>query len=125
MPETRVLREKRPGDSRYLAATLSETGLRLEGHDLGDGVAAVYGPDIREYEWAVDVATKDLPALRKLLGGSMLAPLLDVLERAGAVAVNKAVREVPHTVVWSRLGDWFVVASRRLGVRLHLPNLCG
>ena len=106
MPETRVLRdEKRPGDSRYLAVTLTETGLRLEGHDLGDGVAAVYGADIREYEWTVDVATKDLPALRKAVGGSMIAPLLDVLERAGAAAVDRPAREVPHTIVWSRLGD--------------------
>lgn len=106
MAPARVLRdEKRPGDSRYLAVTLTETGLRLEGHDLGDGVAVVSGPDIREYEWTIDVATKDLPALRKALGASMIAPLLDVLARAGAAAVDKAIREVPHVVVWSRLGD--------------------
>lgn len=106
MPETRVLRDELVmGDWRRFEVTLGETGLRVEGHDLGDSVAAVYGPDIREYEWTIDVATKDLPALREALGASLFEPLLDALERAGAAAVDRAVREVPHVVVWSRLGD--------------------
>lgn len=104
--ETCVLRdEKRPGDSRYLAATVDERGLRLEGHDLGDGVAAVYGPDIREYEWTVEVASADLPALRACLRIADEIGLLDGLVSAGAVAVDRAVREVRHRVVFSRLGD--------------------
>lgn len=102
--ETRVLRdEKRPGDSRYLAVTLDGGVLRLDGHDLGDGVAAVYGPDIREYEWTVEVT--DLAALRAHLGLTTDAALLDALVAAGPSAVDRAVREVPHRVVFSRLGD--------------------
>jgi len=88
-----------------MTVTITPDYLRLEGHDLGDGVAAVYGPDIREYEWVVDVAIADVPALCATLGIAEGEGILDGLERAGAMAVDQAVRAGPHKVVWSRLGD--------------------
>lgn len=104
---TRVLRdERRAGDSRHLQVTLQDDGaLRFEGHDLGDGVAAIHGPDIREYEWTLEVAVDDVPALRARLGLAPGADLLDELVRVGAAAVDTAIRDVPHRVIWSRLGD--------------------
>lgn len=103
---TRVLRDERgPRDSRQLEVTFSESGLRVDGWDLGDSVESFHGAGIREYEWIVDVATSDLPALRAHLGLTATEPLLDALERVGASAVDLGARAVKHTVVWSRLGD--------------------
>ena len=51
--------------SRQLSARLRGDGtLLIEGHDLGPGVAAFFGPGKIEYEWAISIAP---PAVEKLM----------------------------------------------------------
>lgn len=108
---TVVLRDEHHArDHRHLAARLTERGaLRIEGCDLGDGVEAVWGEGIREYEWSYEIEREHLVVLGAALGGALGAAILDVL-RARCVGraeeLERVVRELGiATRWWSRTGD--------------------
>lgn len=99
--------ERRPGDYRFLGATLEKNGdLVFEGQDLGQGVRDAFG--CAEYEWRWAVKAPDVGALRNALGGS--GNVLDLLKKRFSGANAAALRgfleehEVPFES-WSRIGD--------------------
>jgi hypothetical protein len=107
MPEIVLRDEKTATDIRRLIVQDHEGGLRLDGWDLGDGVQAVYGS--REYEWTLDVAASDLPALVTALGGAAGEDVFEVIRRTCADAPERLHRvivdsAIPH-VWWHRIGD--------------------
>jgi hypothetical protein len=56
--------------TRYLAATLESDGtLRITGHDQGPRVSDFWGGAITSYEWTYLVASGQIPAFIRLLGG--------------------------------------------------------
>jgi hypothetical protein len=100
-----VLRdEKTPTDIRRLTVEARDGGIHIEGWDLGDGVGAD-----REYEWTIDIAARDVPALVIALGGASGDDALDAISRTCAADANHLQRvivdaKIPHAW-WHRLGD--------------------
>ncbi|MEO8702437.1 MAG: hypothetical protein ABI867_20505 [Kofleriaceae bacterium] len=107
-----ILRDHRTAtDSRHLTATLEPDGaLRIEGHDLGDGVEQALGAGIREYEWKTEVSAADIPRLVRALDPTRDdANILDAI-RATCVAdpakLEATIRSAGITpTFWSRMGD--------------------
>lgn len=106
-----ILRDEvSPTDRRHLAVTVRDSGaLRVEGHDLGDGVEQAIGNGIREYEWLTEVAPEDIPKLAAALGGDPGADILDVIRRtclAEPTRLEQTIREAGiKPRFWSRFGD--------------------
>ena len=75
---TVTLRNERPrnGVWRTLRAYFDENRLRIEGHDLGEGVS-----HDGEYEWFERYAADQFPSIVALLDGHPGEDVLDVLER--------------------------------------------
>ncbi|MEJ7603837.1 MAG: hypothetical protein WKG01_38510 [Kofleriaceae bacterium] len=109
--EPLILRDEvSPTDRRHLSVTLRDTGaLRVEGHDLGDGVERAIGKGIREYEWMTEVEAADLPKLADALGGDPGADILDVIRRtcqADPAHLELTIRAAGiKPKFWSRFGD--------------------
>ena len=106
-----VLRdEKTATDRRWLAARVREDGaLIIEGQDLGDGVEAVFGDGIREYEWVTEVSAEDVPKLIAALGGSPGDDILDVIRSTCVAEPILLERTLPAAGItprrWNRMGD--------------------
>ena len=103
-----VLRdEKTATDIRRLTVYDHEGGLRLDGWDLGDGVQAAFGA--REYEWTLDVAASQWPALVTALGGTDGEDVFEVIRRTCSNEPERLHRaivdaKIPHAW-WHRIGD--------------------
>src|SRR5690242_11564593 len=107
MPKIVLRNERTPTDIRRLVVHDHEGGIRLDGWDLGDGVAEIKG--CREYEWTCDVAASDLPALVAALGGAAAEDVFEVISRTCMADPNRLYRtifdaKIPHAW-WSREGD--------------------
>jgi hypothetical protein len=107
MPKIVLRNERTPSDIRRLVVLDHEGGIRLDGWDLGDGVEAIKG--VREYEWILDVAASDLPALVAALGGAAGEDVFEVISRTCMADPNHLYNriigaKIPHTW-WSREGD--------------------
>lgn len=106
--KTVVLRRCVDGDgTRYLEATFNDSGdLVIEGQDLGQGVEQVFGPGIREYEWIWTIRRGDLPKLKALLGGDLLAGLKKDYSGSGAAKLHTFLTDskVPFEA-YSRVGE--------------------
>jgi hypothetical protein len=108
-----ILRDlKTATDSRHLVATLQPDGaLRIEGHDLGDGVEQALGAGVREYEWKTEVSAGDIARLIAALDPDHHADanILDVIratcsvDAANLEATIRACGITPK--FWSRIGD--------------------
>lgn len=111
-PERTVtLRQVRDeGGSRFLSASEEADGtIRIEGHDLGPGVAAVWGASLTEYEWVWVIHHEDVAAMLAALGGGADDDPLDVLrdwfERHGRDP-GQAIKDARAPIhFWSRVGD--------------------
>ena len=109
--EPLVLRDEvSPTERRHLSVTLRDGGaLRIEGHDLGDGVERAIGNGVREYEWLTEVEAADLPRLADALGGDPGADILDVIRRtclADPARLEQTIRTAGiKPRFWSRMGD--------------------
>jgi hypothetical protein len=68
VPKIVLRAEKTDTDQRQLSVYDHEGGIRIDGWDYGDTVERLKGG--REYEWMIDVAANDLPALVAALGGA-------------------------------------------------------
>jgi len=104
-----VLRdEKTDTDIRRLSVYDHDGGIRIDGWDLGDQVEKYKGD--REYEWMIDVAARDLPALVAALGGQRGEDVFEVIRRTCLDDPNRLQNvilydpKVPHKW-WSRQGD--------------------
>jgi hypothetical protein len=107
MPKIVLRDEKSATNIRRLVVCEHEGGIRLDGWDLGDGVAAIKG--VREYEWTLDVAASDLPALVEALGAVAGEDVFEVISRTCMDDPNRLHRtivdaKIPHAW-WSREGD--------------------
>jgi|MudIll2142460700_1097286.scaffolds.fasta_scaffold04173_6 hypothetical protein len=107
MPKIVLRDEQTATDVRQLTVYDHAGGLRLDGWDLGDATAAAHGD--REYEWTLDVAARDLPALVKALGGAEGEDVFDVIRRTCVGDPNRLHRvivdaKIPHAW-WHRVGD--------------------
>ncbi|MEO1901456.1 MAG: hypothetical protein ABGX87_06865 [Alcanivorax sp.] len=99
--------ERRPGDYRFLGATLEKNGdLVFEGQDLGQGVRDAFG--CAEYEWRWTVKASAVHVLRNALGKR--GNVLDLLKKHFGGANTAGLRsfleehEIPFES-WSRIGD--------------------
>jgi len=103
-----VLRDERTAtDRRTLVVERRGRDLHIDGWELGDLCERVHGD--REYEWTIDVAAADVPALVVALGGLRDEDVLAVIARACADRPERLVetiraRAIPHRF-WMRLGD--------------------
>lgn len=103
-----VLRDQHTAtEIRRLVVISHEGGIRLDGWDLGDGVAAFWGA--REYEWTCDVGPDALPRLVAALGGSEGDDIFEVIRRSCSDAPERLYQtikdaNIPHQF-WSRVGD--------------------
>ncbi len=103
-----VLRQVKDADgSRLLEASVTDNGdVRIEGHDLGDGVERVFG--VREYEWAWTIPSDSLPSLLHALGATdnVLIALKERFSGDNTTLLGPFLEanEIP-TERWSRLGD--------------------
>ena len=102
--------EVSPTDRRHLSVTLRDTGaLRIEGHDLGDGVEQAIGTGIREYEWLTEVQPEDLPKLADALGGDPAANILDVIRKTCLAEPTRLENTIRACGIkprfWSRMGE--------------------
>ena len=103
-----VLRDiRRGGDSRWLAASLTDDGdLLIEGCDGGAAVEALFGS--REYEWSWTIRSAHLARLSDALGcGEDVLKGLRASFSGDAAAGLKAFLD-DHAIahdVWSRSGD--------------------
>lgn len=103
-----MLRDERtPTDRHTLTVERRGDGLRIDGWELGEICARVHGD--REYEWAIDVAAADVPALVAALGGAPDEDALAVIARACTAAPDRLVaalhaHAIPHAF-GMRLGD--------------------
>jgi hypothetical protein len=88
-------------DTRHLSARMHKGGLRIEGQDLGDGVEAVFGKGLWEYEWVVDVAAADVTRVVEALGGRPGEHVIDVIRRTCADDPDL----LEQTEMWNRIGD--------------------
>ena len=87
-----TLRNSKDGSgTRNLTARLTETGLVIEGHDLGAGVEGAFGAS--EYEWIWTVATEHLSELEEHLGGPVLATLKARYSGDNAVGIHAMLQE--------------------------------
>ncbi|CAN5580223.1 hypothetical protein BH23CHL7_BH23CHL7_15900 [soil metagenome] len=90
--------------------TVLEDGrLRIEGQDLGRGVA-IFGDGLSEYEWAWIVAAADVPRIAELLGSPQgvdpVAAIRQWVHESNGGDPGLALRESGLTLeFWSRLGD--------------------
>lgn len=97
------------GTRSLWATRLSDGRLRIEGQDLGPGVA-IFGEGLSEYEWAWTVAAADVPRIAQLLGSPPGADPSAVM-RAWVQEGNGrdpgiALKESGLTLeFWSRIGD--------------------
>jgi hypothetical protein len=74
--------ESGPEGSRLLELRRDEDGtIVLEGHDLGSGVAAFWGPDHREYEWKHTIPRGQDRKIREALGGIVGSDVLRLIRR--------------------------------------------
>jgi hypothetical protein len=103
-----VLRDERTEtDTRRLVVVPHEGGIRLDGHDLGNGVDEFWG--CREYEWTCDVAADALPQLVTALGGAAGEDIFEVIRRTcghDPTRLHLTITEakIPNKF-WSRVGD--------------------
>ena len=113
MPDERPIYLWRGRDdrgSRSLWATrLPDGRLRIEGQDLGPGVA-IFGQGLSEYEWAWTIAAADVPRIPELLGSSpgadpVAAMRAWVQENNGSDPGNALKKAGLTLEFWSRLGD--------------------
>ena len=103
-----VLRDERTAtDIRRLVVHDRAGGIRLDGHDLGNGVDDVWG--CREYEWTCDVEAADIPALVTALGGADDEDVFEVIRRTCMDDSTKLYRVISDAKIpnkfWSRVGD--------------------
>lgn len=96
-------------DTRILRARTHDGGLRIEGHDIGEGVEAVFGKGLTEYEWVVDVAEADLPRLVEALGGRPGEHIINVIRRTYVDDPDHAEtvirdHDIPRKL-WNRIGE--------------------
>ena len=97
------------GSRSIWATRLSDGRLRIEGQDLGPGVATL-GKGLSEYEWAWTVAAADVPRIAALLGSPAGADPIAVMRawiqegngRDPGIALKKSGLTLEF---WSRLGD--------------------
>lgn len=103
-----VLRdEKTAFERRELTVYAHEGGIRVDGWELGDVTERVHGD--REYEWTIDVAEHDLPALVTALGGAPGEDVFDAIRRTCSADPDRLQQvimgaNIPHAW-WHRLGD--------------------
>lgn len=103
-----VLRDERTAtDTRRLTVYDHDGGVRLDGWDRGDLVEQYQGD--REYEWLVDVAARDVPALVAALGGAPDDDVFEVIRRTCTTDPDHLFRvildrNIPHGW-WHRIGD--------------------
>jgi hypothetical protein len=96
--------------TRSLSATrLADGRLRIEGQDLGSGVA-VFGEGLSEYEWAWTVDAADVQRIAQLLGGppgaDPIAAIRVWVQKNNGSDPGLALKESGLTLAfWSRLGD--------------------
>jgi len=103
-----VLRDERTkSNRRFLSARHKrKSDLIFEGHDIGDGVGAVWG--CTEYEWAWTVKAHDIPKL--MLALDVRRKLMTEIKRrfsgpnASRVEPFLIESSVPY-LAWSRIGD--------------------
>lgn len=107
-----VLRESRDATGvRYLEARLEPDGaVVIEGQDLGDGVEAVFGEGVREYEWRWRVDPGQVAAAVSALGGESGDEVLPVIERwfaaGGGRDPGSRIREAGVPIAFDcRMGD--------------------
>ena len=99
------------GGSRHLEATRSaDGGIRIEGQDIGPGVSAAFGPDVREYEWAWTVEPADVAAAVAVLGGGPGEDVVRLLlgwstANHGADPGQRLKEAGVRIGFWSRVGD--------------------
>jgi hypothetical protein len=107
VPKIVLRSETTPTDRRELSVYNTAEGIRVDGWDMGDEVERLKGA--REYEWMIDVAERDLPALVAALGGAAGEDVFDVIRRTciddpthlHSVIVRF---QIPHQW-WHRIGD--------------------
>lgn len=107
-----VLRETRDATGvRYLEVRREPNGaVVIEGQDLGDGVEAVFGEGVREYEWWWRLAPEDTVVAAETLGGEPGEDLLQVVARwftaGGGHDPGSHLREAGVPIAFdSRVGD--------------------
>jgi hypothetical protein len=111
VPESLVLRDEvSANDRRHLSVSLHDDGaLRIDGHDLGDGVERAFGAGIREYEWITEIAAADLPRLVAALGGAPGAAILELIRTRCLVDpafLEASIKQAGITPrFWSRTGE--------------------
>lgn len=103
--------------SRFLEATLEPDGsLLIEGQDLGEGVEAIFGAGLREYEWRWRVAPEHVPTLADRVAAALEAPpdlgilalLFLLYEEGGGLGVERFIGPGEDRIAadfWSRVGD--------------------
>jgi hypothetical protein len=110
MRTTLVLLDRHDSEgSMYRALHLDDDGsLVIEGQDLGDGVAAVFGADLREYEFERRLDAPAVIRLRGVLGigtdEALLPALAARVDSSHALERVIAAHDIPSTF-WSRIGD--------------------
>jgi len=95
--------------SRHLCARLQNDGtLRIEGHDLGPGVARFFGAGMTEYEWVWLIKPPDVQTLSLALAdeNDILTTLKKRFSGDAAASLQTFLdeNEVPYEA-WSRIGD--------------------
>lgn len=97
------------GTRSIWATTTADGRLKIEGQDLGPGVA-VWGEGLSEYEWDWTVAAADVPLLPGYFGGKPgdgLIPLLrHWIKQAHGSDPGQHLRDSGLELeFWSRIGD--------------------
>ena len=97
------------GTRSIWAVLLADGRLKIEGQDLGPGVA-IFGEGFSEYEWDWTVAAADVPRLVEILEGSEDDDPLDLLvgwsrDSGGRDPGQHLKRAGMELEFWSRVGD--------------------
>jgi hypothetical protein len=99
-------------DTRHVRATVRDDGaVVIDGQDLGPLVSNFFGPDVREFEWALTILVGDVPALRRALGISDDDDILDALVArfSGVTAYENLEPFLERAGIpvekWTRTGD--------------------
>jgi hypothetical protein len=97
------------GTRSIWAVLLADGRLRIEGQDLGPGVA-IWGEGFTEYEWDWTVAPADVPRVVEVLGGTDDDDPLELLARwsreSGGRDPGQHLKSAGIALeFWSRVGD--------------------
>ena len=97
------------GTRTIWAALVADGSLKIEGQDLGAGVA-IWGEGFTEYEWDWTVAAVDVPRAVEILGGNAGDDPLELLKGwsrdSGGRDPGQHLKSAGLTLgFWSRVGD--------------------